>query len=312
MKTIITKIKSCISILLFSMLCLSFSSNAQVISPDLDCFTPEEQAEWFQQSPGKKQCTWLKDWMDKVFDELEDSACSLAEVNRKKIEVEIWLRDHHAGYEAAKTELVDVNNAIANIGIATTPEEKAELRVLLGRRYALQSIINAYDAKTSELGRLQQQMASIVAAMNTLKDCIDHLLDLMEQNDCDLQPGIDISAIRADFLAAKNYVCPSTPKMLTGNAGNSFVSGISIGLPYPNPASSSLTLPIQSDSELNDIVIVVRDVTGRMMSLISYSASGEFEKKLTLDISELPAGHYFCEVILNKAEKRAVKFSVTR
>jgi len=87
---------------------------------------------------------------------------------------------------------------------------------------------------------------------------------------------------------------------------------MTLGLPYPNPASKVVTIPVHGGFEIGVASVVLRDVTGRVVSQTNYQGNGVFDKELSVDVSSLPVGYYFCEVSVNNTEKKTVKVSVTR
>lgn len=87
---------------------------------------------------------------------------------------------------------------------------------------------------------------------------------------------------------------------------------MSLGLPYPNPASQVVTIPVHGGSEIGVASVILRDITGRVVSQTNYQSNGVFDKELAVDVSSLPVGYYFCEVSVNNTEKKTVKVSVTR
>jgi len=86
---------------------------------------------------------------------------------------------------------------------------------------------------------------------------------------------------------------------------------MTLGLPYPNPASQVVTIPVHGGAEIGVASVILRDVSGRVVSQTNYKGSGVFNKELAVDVSRLPVGYYFCEVTVNNTWKKTVKVSVT-
>ncbi|HHZ64984.1 MAG TPA: T9SS type A sorting domain-containing protein, partial [Flavobacteriales bacterium] len=86
---------------------------------------------------------------------------------------------------------------------------------------------------------------------------------------------------------------------------------MTLGLPYPNPASQVVTIPVHGGAEIGVASVILRDVTGRVVSQTNYKGSGVFNKELAVDVSSLPVGYYLCEVTVNNTWKKTAKVSVT-
>ena len=86
---------------------------------------------------------------------------------------------------------------------------------------------------------------------------------------------------------------------------------MTLGLPYPNPASQVVTIPVHGGAEIGVASVILRDVTGRVVSQTNYKGSGVFNKELAVDVSSLPVGYYLCEVTVNNTWKKTTKVSVT-
>ena len=86
---------------------------------------------------------------------------------------------------------------------------------------------------------------------------------------------------------------------------------MTLGLPYPNPASQVVNIPVHGGTEIGLASVVLRDITGRVLSQTNYEGNDVFDKDLAVDVSSLPVGYYLCEVTVNNTWKKTVKVSVT-
>jgi hypothetical protein len=94
-----------------------------------------------------------------------------------------------------------------------------------------------------------------------------------------------------DFIIS----CPTCPNL----AVNDIVNYVSLGTPYPNPASSSITLPVTM-KESAPLNVSLSNVMGQTVATQRFAEVGAKQSKnVTFNTASLPAGIYIITVEVN-------------
>ncbi len=102
--------------------------------------------------------------------------------------------------------------------------------------------------------------------------------------------------------------------VINGVGVEDFASGIlnaSVGSPYPNPASASITFPFTLDNA-GSVTIAVFDISGRTVNTVQ---SGELESGshgLVWDITEVPQGVYMARITDHNGTVTNRRFVISR
>ena len=85
--------------------------------------------------------------------------------------------------------------------------------------------------------------------------------------------------------------------------------GFSVSQFAPNPAVNTANLDI-SLNENSKVTAILFDQLGRQVILANDSEMGSGNQRLSIDVSELPAGMYYCMLIINgqKLTRKLTKF----
>ena len=65
---------------------------------------------------------------------------------------------------------------------------------------------------------------------------------------------------------------------------------------YPNPTDNNITISLTGVSEFDKMDVIIEDILGRTLITNSFKNS---QTKITLRVSQLPAGLYFCRIMVN-------------
>lgn len=133
------------------------------------------------------------------------------------------------------------------------------------------------------------------------RDAADGKLHLMWMRDVD--PGIFLvnegNITQNDIM----YAAIPTDDIIEGRLGQVNVSInnqtannlFTIGNAYPNPATGTVTIPVNLKSSAK-VSVKVTDMLGKTLSMQNESTLGAGSSNLTLDLSNLTPGVYFCQV----------------
>jgi hypothetical protein len=80
-----------------------------------------------------------------------------------------------------------------------------------------------------------------------------------------------------------------------------------LGLPYPNPFNSSITVPLELNRE-EDILLTVHNSLGREVMKKSFGRLPSGSHRLPLDFSALPSGTYYVKMENFPEQVKAIKF----
>ncbi len=111
-----------------------------------------------------------------------------------------------------------------------------------------------------------------------------------------------------DGAAARFSLLLGAQAVATEGAGPSVLA---LGMPYPNPAASQVTVPF-SLAEAGRARVEVFDVLGRSVSVVADESFALGSQRVSLDVSRLPAGTYMVRLTTASGELLSRSLTVAR